>query len=125
MTGTYDWSGFYRALCEHGPQLLLGIDEDDGVREVIAVTAAGTDDFWSDGLSDPLAEGAAAGDLRAGVLGALELWRENVLSALSDNFGIELDRGAVTIDADSPLIDVLVQAASRVDPDGARLVDPA
>ena len=40
MAEAYDWSGFYGALCEHGPQLLLGIDEDDGVREVIAMTAA-------------------------------------------------------------------------------------
>ena len=112
MAEAYDWSGFYGALCEHGPQLLLGIDEDDGVREVIAMTAADTDDFWSDGLSDPLAEGAAAGDLRAGVLGALALWRENVLTTLSGNFGIELDWSAVTIDAESPLIDVLVKAAA-------------
>ena len=117
MAETYDWSGFYGALCEHGPQLLLGIDGDDGVREVIAMLAANEpDDFWSDGLSDPLAEGTAAGDLRAGVLGVLELWRENVLAALSANFGIELDWSAVTIDADSPLIDVLVRAAS---PDGS------
>ena len=113
MAETYDWSAFYRALCQHGPQLLLGIDDDDGVREVIAMTAANEpDDFWSDGLSDPLAEGAAAGDLRAGVRGALELWRENVLTTLSGNFGIELDWDVVTIDTDSPLIDVLVKAAA-------------
>ena len=46
------------------------------------------------------------------MLGALALWRENVLTTLSGNFGIELDWGAVTIDAESPLIDVLVKAAA-------------
>jgi hypothetical protein len=112
MAETYDWHGFYRALCEHGPQLLLGIDGDDGAREVIELLAADTDDFWSDGLVDLLAEGATAGDLRTGVLAALKLWRENVLMALSDDFGIELDWDAVTIDAGSQLIDHLVEAAA-------------
>ena len=112
MGETYDWTGFYRALCEHGPDLLVGMDEDDGVREVIAMVAADTDDFWSDGLQPLLAEGAADGDLRSGVLAAVELWRENVLAALSANFGIELGWDTVTIDADSPLIGDLVKAAT-------------
>jgi hypothetical protein len=42
----------------------------------------------------------------------LDLWRENVLSALSEDFGIDLDRAAVTIDPESPLIDELVRAAT-------------
>ncbi len=61
----------------------------------------------------PLLEDAAGdGDLSAGVLASLGLWRENVLVALSDDFGIELDWGSVTIDTDSPLIDALVEAAT-------------
>ena len=112
MGETYDWTGFYRALCEHGPELLVGMDEHDGVREVIVMVAADTDDFWSDGLQPLLAEGAADGDVRTGVLAALELWRENVLATLSANFGIELGWDTVTIDADSPLIGDLVEAAT-------------
>lgn len=34
MTETYDWSSFYDALCQHGPNLLLGIDDE--LREMIA-----------------------------------------------------------------------------------------
>lgn len=112
MAETYDWSGFYGALCKHGPHLLLGLAEDGGVREVIAMTAATEDRYWSDGLQDLLASHATDGDLRAGVVAALELWRENVLMALSDDFGIFLDWGEVTVDTSSPLINVLVEAAS-------------
>lgn len=115
MGEAYDWTGFYQALCEHGPHLLVGLDEDDGVREVIVMVAADTDDFWSDGLQDLLAQGAHDGDLRAGALAALELWRENVITTLSANFGIELDWHAVAIDTDSPLIDGLVEAATPDD----------
>ena len=115
MDETYDWSGFYQALCEHGPHLLVGLDEDDGVREVIATMAADTDDFWSDGLQDLLRQGADDGDLRAGALAALELWRESVITTLSAGFGIELDWHVVAIDADSPLIDDLVEAATLDD----------
>ena len=110
MGEAYDWSGFYRGLCEHGPHLLVGIDEDDG--EIIAALAADTDTFWSDGLQSLLAQAAGDGDLRMGVLDSLGLWRENVLVALSDNFGIELDWDMVTIDAGSPLIEALVEAAT-------------
>ena len=112
MNRTYDWSGFYQALGKHGPHLLVGLDEDDGVREVIAMMAADTDEFWSDGLEDLLMQGANDGDLRAGALGALELWRENVITTLSADFGIELDWHTVAIDADSPLIGDLVKAAT-------------
>jgi len=113
MAEACDWSGFYLALCEHGPSLLLGIDEDDA--EIIGAVAADTDTFWSDGLQPLLEESAADGDLRAGVLASLGLWRENVLAALSDDFAIELDWGAVTVDADNPLIDALVEAATPAD----------
>ena len=111
MAETYDWTGFYLALCEHGPHLLLGIDEN-GVREVVEMIAAAEDRFWSDGLEDLLAQGASDGDVRAGVLWTLDLWRENVLTALADDFGIELDWKRVTIDANSSLIDDLVEAAT-------------
>jgi hypothetical protein len=110
MAETYNWSSFYEALCHHGPNLLLEID-DDG-REMIEVAASSTDMFWSDGLQELLAEGAADGDVRAGVLSVLELWRENVLETLDADFGIELDWQTVRVDAASPLIDELVEAAS-------------
>ena len=116
MNDTYDWSGFYTALGELGPRVLVGID--DGLREVITIIATTEDMFWSDGLSDPLADGAAAGDLRGGVLATLELWWENVFEALLGSFGIELDFRTVTIDTDSPLIDDLVVAATPGDAGG-------
>jgi len=110
MTDTYNWTGFYRALCRHGPNLLVGIDE--GMREIIEMYASSTDMFWSEGLEECLAEGAAGGSLQDGVLSALEVWRGNVLDALDANFGIELDWELVSINDDSPLIDDLVEAAS-------------
>ena len=109
INNPYNWPRFYRALCRQGPCLLLGVDED--LREIIKMSASSTDMFWSDGLEDLLAVGAADGDTRAGVLSALELWRENVLEMLDTSFGIELDWDLVSIDAASPLIDELVEAA--------------
>jgi len=110
MNETYDWSNFYDALCKHGPRLLIGIDDD--TRELIEELAQTTDIFWSDGLQDLLGESANIGDVRAGVLSVLELWRENVLQAISSDFGIELSWKAVSIDTASPLIDKLVEAAT-------------
>ena len=110
MTEQYDWSSFYNALCNLGSRLLLGID--DSTREMIEGFASSTDMFWSDGLQDLLGEGANNGDVRAGVLSTLELWRENVLQALEDDFAIELDWQTVRINTSSPLIDELVEAAS-------------
>jgi hypothetical protein len=110
MTETYNWPRFYKALCRHGPDLLLGIDES--LREIIEMSSPSTDMFWSEGLEACLAEGAAGGSLRDGVLSALGLWRENVLDALDTNFGIELDWESVWIDDASPLIDELIEAAS-------------
>ena len=105
----YNWTRFYNALCRHGPNMLLGVDED--TLEIIKMFASTTDMFWSDGLEECLAIGFANGDRRAGVLSALELWRENVLEALDSNFGMELDWELVCIDDTSPLIDELVEAA--------------
>ena len=110
INALYNWPRFYRALCQHGPNLLLGVDED--LREIIKMSASSTDMFWSEGLQDLLAVGAADGDMRAGVLSVLELWRENVLETLDTNFGFELDWELVWIDDASPLIDELVEAAS-------------
>lgn len=110
MTETYNWPDFYNALCRLGPEMLLGIDED--MREIIEMYASSTDMFWSDGLEECLAEGAASGSLQGGVLSALEVWRENVLDTLDTNFGIELDWDTVSIDDSSPLFDELVEAAS-------------
>ena len=110
MSEKYDWSSFYDALCKHGPNLLLGIDDE--LREMIEELGSTTDMFWSDGLQDHLADGAANDDLRAGVLSTLELWRENVLQTLDADFAIELDWQTVIIDTASPLIDKLGEAAS-------------
>ena len=111
MDENYDWPGFCRALCKHGRDLLLGIDDDDD-REIIEALATDTDTFWSDGLQSLLAESAGDGELRTGVLAASGLWRENVLVALSGDFAIDLDWDAVTIDVGSPLIEALVEAAA-------------
>jgi hypothetical protein len=120
MDEVYDWAGFYRALCEHGPHLLLGIDGGDGANgglfDMIASVAVDTDAFWSEGLQSVLADAATEGDLEAGVLSALDIWRENVVAELSDDFGVALDWNAVTIDAESPLIEELVEAAAPDDP---------
>ena len=80
--------------------------------EIIEMYATSTDMFWSEGLEECLAEDAAGGSLQDGVLSALELWRENVLVKLDENFGIELDWELVGINDASPLIDELVEAAS-------------
>jgi len=110
MDETNNWPGFYAALCQHGPDLLVGIDDE--TREMIVESASTTDIFWSDGLQERLVDGAADDDLRAGVLSALELWRENVLETLEADFAIELDWQTVNIDAASSLIDELVEAAT-------------
>jgi hypothetical protein len=67
--------------------------------------------FWSDGLEELLRMGAVDGDMRKGVLSALDLWRENVLDAIESSYGIELNWKAVSIDIESHLIDELVEAA--------------
>jgi len=110
MTGTYNWSSFYNALCKLGPQLLLGID--NSTREIIQEVAMTTDRFWSDGLQDILAGNETSNSpLRASILSVLELWRENVLQAIDSDFGIELNWKTVRIDSTNPYIDELVEAA--------------
>ena len=106
----YNWPRFYKALCQQGPTLLLGLDED--LTEFVKMSASTTDLFWSEGLEILLAAGATDGDMQAGVLSVLELWRENVLEMLAADFGIELDWELVSIDHANPLIDELVAAAS-------------
>lgn len=108
MPKSYDWSSFYDSLCQHGPELLLGIDDE--MREIIAMTAATTDTFWSEGMQEQMSIASEEG-LRAGVLAALDAWLENVIAALDENFGIQLDRRAVRIDPDSPILMALVAAA--------------
>ena len=110
MEEQYDWPAFYAALCTHGPALLAGLDEE--TRQIVTALAADSDRFWSDGLQDVLAQGASAGELRAGVLRTLELWRENVLTALSDDFSMDFDWPAISIDTQSPLLDQLVMEAT-------------
>jgi hypothetical protein len=110
MTELYDWSSFYEALRKHGPNLLIGIDDE--MREMIEVAGSSTDMFWSDGLQERLAEGAANDNLRTGVLSAIELWREYVIETLDADFAIELDRNSVSIDVSNPLVDELVVAAA-------------
>ena len=106
----YNWSRFYQSLCHLGPELLTGIGS--ATRELIISVGSSTDAFWSDGLQDLLAGGAAEGDLRGGVLSALDLWRENVLQVLADDFALELDWKTVTIDRTHPIVDKLVEAAA-------------
>jgi hypothetical protein len=67
--------------------------------------------FWSDGLEELLRMGAVDGDMREGVLSALDLWRENVLDAIESSYGIELNWKAISIDIESSLVDELVEAA--------------
>ena len=105
----YNWTRFYKALCQKGPTLLLGVNKN--LREIIKMSAANTDMFWSEGLEELLRMGAVDGDVRAGVLSALGLWRENVLDVLDSSYGIDLDWDAVFIDDTSSIIDELVEAA--------------
>lgn len=111
MTLFYNWSAFYNELCQLGPDLLVGIPED--VREVIKEISATEDMFWSDNLEEFLAEGVAAGSIRDGVLQALDQWRMNVVDQLDANFGIPLDMNQISINASSPMIEQLVEAASQ------------
>jgi hypothetical protein len=110
MTELYNWSGFYHALCQHGSNLLINLDEE--LRTLIHEISVNTDMFWSDGLEERLAIGVASGTLRDGVILALEQWRQNVLNTLDAAFGIELDWASVRIDSTSSLIDKLVEAAA-------------
>ena len=110
MNQTYNWSGFYNKLCQVGPDLLVGIDE--GLREVIKEISVTTDMFWSDGLEDFLAEGAAD-SFQEGVLLALDQWRENVIDQMDASFGISLAMDKVSINTNSPLIAELIDAARQ------------
>lgn len=107
MGESYDWSGFYKALCQHGPYLLTRIDSD--MREMIREVGSTTDMLWPEGLQVLLEKGASNGDLRAGVLASIGLWRENVLQTLEADFAIELDWQAVNIDTTSPLVNELIK----------------
>jgi hypothetical protein len=106
-----NWSEFYNALCQQGPDLLVGMGED--LRGIIRELSTTTDMFWSDGLEESLREGAALGSLRDGVLQAVDQWRENVIDNLDAAFGIALEMDQVTIKDDSPIIDHLVDAAAQ------------
>ena len=110
MNQTYNWSGFYNKLCQVGPDLLEGIDEE--LREVIKEISTTTDLFWSTGLEEFLAEGAAD-SLQEGVLLSLDQWRENVIIQMEANFGISLAMDEVGINANSPLIAELIDAAMQ------------
>jgi hypothetical protein len=110
MAKPLNWSNFYNLLCELGPDLLLGIDDE--TRDMIRMAGSSTDMFWSEELQVLLEEGAVSESIRDGVLMSVGHWRENVLISLADNFGFELDWQAVQLDENSPLIDQLVEAAS-------------
>ncbi len=110
MNQTYNWSGFYNRLCQVGPELLVGIDEC--LREVIKEISTTTDMFWSEGLEEFLAEGAAD-SFQEGVLLALDQWRENVIIQMDASFGISLAMDKVSINADSPLIAEMIDAAMQ------------
>ena len=110
MNQPYNWSDFYIRLCQFGPDLLMGIDE--GLREVIKEISTTTDMFWSENLEELLAKGAAD-SLQDAVLLTLDQWRMNVLTQMDYNFGISLDMDKVSINANSPIIDVLKDSASQ------------
>jgi len=99
----FNWSDFYNALCQHGPNLLVGIDED--LREVIKELSPTTDMFWSEVPEASLADGSASDDLQKGVWVALDDWRFNVINQLASSFGISLDWEQVSVDDDSPIVD--------------------
>jgi hypothetical protein len=107
----HNWSEFYNALCQQGPDLLVGIDED--LREVIKQISTTTDMFWSESLEERLEPGAVSSSLRDCVLQALDQWRYNVIDALEAAFGITLEMDDVTINADSPIVDRLVDATAQ------------
>lgn len=107
----FNWSNFYTSLCQFGPDLLMGID--DGLREVIKELSTTTDMFWTEGLEEFLAIGAAEDTLKEGILQALDQWKENIVNEMDGSFGISLDLDEVSINANSPLIDVLMEAATH------------
>jgi hypothetical protein len=111
MNQSYNWSGFYNCLCQNGPDLLLGIDED--LREVIREIGTTTDMFWSENLEGFLARGAADDSFRDGVLLAVDQWRMNVVDQMENSFGMSLDSDEVSINASSPTVDILINAASQ------------
>jgi hypothetical protein len=107
----YNWSGFYSELCQHGPDLLEGIDED--LRELIKEISMTTDMFWSESLEEIMVEAANAGSLRDGVLQVIDQWRYNVIEELDSNFGITLEINEVIINPNNLIIDLLIDAASQ------------
>ncbi len=106
-----NWSEFFNALCQQGPDLLVGIDEN--LRRVIKEISTTTDMFWAESLEESLRESAAAGSLRDGVLQAVDQWRYNVMDKLDAAFSITFGRDEVTINDRSSIIDRLVDAASQ------------
>ena len=107
----YNWPRFYKLLGKKGPDLLTGV-EKNVIDTFIRDEARETDEFLSYDMEEALSEGAAAGDLREGVINALEAWKESIISNYFD-FGTGLgdDIQNIEIDLDSPIIDELVEAA--------------
>lgn len=117
MTG-YDWSRFYRALSDKGPRLLEGLDPI--LVELIRDIARGTDSFWSESLYETFVMSAVEGDLRQGVLDALEVWLRTVKYYLLYESGpASLSEELVesmSLRLDDPLVDELVEAAAGSSP---------
>ena len=107
----YNWPRFYKVLGEKGPDVLIGVDKkviDSFIRD----KAKNTDEFYTYDIEIYLSEGASAGDLREGVINALEAWKESIISNYFD-FGTGLGDGIenIEIDFESKIIDELVEAA--------------
>lgn len=107
----YNWPRFYTLLGEKGPDLLIGV-EKNVIDTFIRDHSRETDEFCSYDVELALSEGASEGDLRGGVINALEAWKETIISNYFD-FGTGLGEGIknIGIDLESKIIDELVEAA--------------
>ena len=122
----YDWSSFYEAALRDGPKLFRGfaqtaedlrsqglIRNREDIFEYIVEGAKGQTCCPPANMEAALAAGAQYGGLREGVLQALEAWRESVVDHFHEQFHLDWSVvwEDVEIDTDSPIIDLLVDAA--------------
>jgi hypothetical protein len=104
----HDWTSFYQVLCDQGPRLLTGIGP--GLRAYVAEEARSSDAFWSPELESLLATGASDGDLRQGVILAVQQWKCNVVQHLEE-MAFEIDTDSIALEMDPQVIRELVRAA--------------
>lgn len=110
MSVDLNWGRFYRALGTKGPRLIHGLDP--AIVEWIQTIAESSDAFWSESLYELLSMGAQAGDLRRGVIDAVEEWCANVRNHLRSEEDLsESLIETLHLELDDAVIDELVQAA--------------